>query len=79
MAKLRLVVVGNEMAGARAVEEVLLRGGGDQFDIVIRRSLRTQYGTRRPSWGRPTAICRKAAAMSACGTTPKRPVWGPQR
>jgi NAD(P)H-nitrite reductase large subunit len=29
------VVVGNGMAGARAVEEVLLRGGGDQFDIVI--------------------------------------------
>jgi nitrite reductase (NADH) large subunit len=35
MAKLRLVVVGNGMAGARAVEEVLLRGGGDQFDIVM--------------------------------------------
>ena len=35
MTKLRLVVVGNGMAGARAVEEVLLRGGGDQFDIVI--------------------------------------------
>jgi nitrite reductase (NADH) large subunit len=35
MAKLRLVVVGNGMAGARAVEAVLLRGGGDQFDIVM--------------------------------------------
>jgi nitrite reductase (NADH) large subunit len=35
MAKLRLVVVGNGMAGARAVEEILLRGGGDQFDIVM--------------------------------------------
>jgi len=35
LTKLRLVVVGNGMAGARAVEEVLLRGGGDQFDIVI--------------------------------------------
>jgi nitrite reductase (NADH) large subunit len=35
MAKLRLVVVGNGMAGARAVEEVLLRGGGNQFDIVM--------------------------------------------
>ncbi|MDQ6869496.1 MAG: nitrite reductase large subunit NirB [Pseudomonadota bacterium] len=35
MTKLRLVVVGNGMAGARAVEEVLLRGGGDQFDIVM--------------------------------------------
>ena len=35
MAKLRLVVVGNGMAGARAVEEVLARGGGDQFDIVM--------------------------------------------
>ena len=35
MAKLSLVVVGNGMAGARAVEEVLARGGGDQFDIAI--------------------------------------------
>ena len=35
MTKLRLVVVGNGMAGARAVEEVLARGGGDQFDIVM--------------------------------------------
>ena len=35
MAKLSLVVVGNGMAGARAVEEVLARGGGDQFDIVM--------------------------------------------
>jgi nitrite reductase (NADH) large subunit len=35
MTKLRLVVVGNGMAGTRAVEEVLARGGGDQFDIVM--------------------------------------------
>src|SRR5262245_58985028 len=35
MAKKRLVVVGNGMAGARAVEEVLARGGGDQFDVVM--------------------------------------------
>lgn len=35
MTKLKLVVVGNGMAGARAVEEVLIRGGGDQFDIVM--------------------------------------------
>jgi nitrite reductase (NADH) large subunit len=35
MTKHRLVVVGNGMAGARAVEEVLARGGGDQFDIVM--------------------------------------------
>ncbi len=35
MTKLKLVVVGNGMAGARAVEEVLARGGGDQFDIVM--------------------------------------------
>jgi nitrite reductase (NADH) large subunit len=33
--KERLVVIGNGMAGARAVEEVLARGGGDMFDIVI--------------------------------------------
>ena len=31
----RLVVVGNGMAGARAVEEVLARGGGDMFDITV--------------------------------------------
>src|SRR5712692_2931233 len=35
MRKQRLVVVGNGMAGARAVEEVLARGGADQFDIAM--------------------------------------------
>ena len=33
--KQRLVVVGNGMAGARAVEEVLARGGAEMFDIVM--------------------------------------------
>ncbi|MCX6020357.1 MAG: nitrite reductase large subunit NirB [Chloroflexi bacterium] len=33
--KQRLVVIGNGMAGARLVEEVLARGGGDQFDITM--------------------------------------------
>jgi nitrite reductase (NADH) large subunit len=33
--KLRLVVIGNGMAGARAVEEILARGGADQFEIVM--------------------------------------------
>ncbi len=31
----RLVVIGNGMAGARAVEEILARGGADRFDTVI--------------------------------------------
>ena len=31
----RLVVVGNGMSGARAVEEILARGGGDQFAITM--------------------------------------------
>ena len=31
----RLVVVGNGMAGARAVEEVLARGGAEMFDITM--------------------------------------------
>ncbi|GAB3839669.1 nitrite/sulfite reductase domain-containing protein [Dactylosporangium cerinum] len=31
----RLVVVGNGMAGARAVEEILERGGRDQFNITM--------------------------------------------
>src|SRR5450432_2724604 len=35
MAKQKLVLIGNGMAGARAVEEVLARGGGDMFDIVM--------------------------------------------
>ena len=35
MAKQKLVVVGNGMAGARAVEEVLARGGGAQFEITM--------------------------------------------
>src|SRR6185295_5911055 len=33
--KRKLVVVGNGMAGARAVEEVLGRGGADQFEITM--------------------------------------------
>jgi nitrite reductase (NADH) large subunit len=33
--KPKLVVIGNGMAGARTVEEVLARGGGDQFEIVM--------------------------------------------
>jgi nitrite reductase (NADH) large subunit len=35
MAKKKLVVVGNGMAGARAVEELLALGGGDQFEITM--------------------------------------------
>ncbi len=35
MAKQRLVVIGNGMAGARAVEEVLALGGTEQFDITM--------------------------------------------
>ena len=35
MSKRKLVVVGNGMAGARAVEEVLARGGAALFDIVM--------------------------------------------
>jgi nitrite reductase (NADH) large subunit len=35
MSKQRLVVVGNGMAGARTVEEILARGGRQQFEIVM--------------------------------------------
>jgi nitrite reductase (NADH) large subunit len=35
MNKQRLVVIGNGMAGARAVEEILARGGADLFDFVM--------------------------------------------
>ncbi|MCX4094664.1 nitrite reductase large subunit NirB [Nocardia sp. alder85J] len=35
MDKKRLVVVGNGMAGARAVEEILTRGGANLFDITV--------------------------------------------
>ena len=35
MTKRKLVVIGNGMAGARAVEDVLARGGADLFDIVM--------------------------------------------
>ena len=34
-ARRRLVVVGNGMAGARAVEEILARGGGEHFAITM--------------------------------------------
>ena len=33
--KQRLVVIGNGMAGARLVEEVVARGGSDLFEIVV--------------------------------------------
>lgn len=33
--KKKLVVIGNGMAGARTVEEILARGGGDQFEITV--------------------------------------------
>ncbi|MFL6026710.1 MAG: nitrite reductase large subunit NirB [Friedmanniella sp.] len=33
--KRRLVVIGNGMAGARAVEEILARGGGDMFTVTM--------------------------------------------
>lgn len=33
--KKRLVIIGNGMAGARLVEEVIARGGQDRYDIVI--------------------------------------------
>ncbi|MDP9170916.1 MAG: nitrite reductase large subunit NirB [Acidobacteriota bacterium] len=35
MEKQKLVVIGNGMAGARTVEEILERGGGDRFDITM--------------------------------------------
>src|SRR5882672_533775 len=35
MDKQRLVVIGNGMAGARTVEEILARGGADLFDITM--------------------------------------------
>ena len=33
--KKKLVVIGNGMAGARTVEEILRRGGADQYDITV--------------------------------------------
>jgi nitrite reductase (NADH) large subunit len=33
--KKRLIVIGNGMAGARLVEDILARGGSDKFEIVI--------------------------------------------
>src|SRR5687767_14914191 len=35
MSKQKLVVIGNGMAGARTVEEILTRGGNEQFDITM--------------------------------------------
>ena len=34
-AKRRLVVIGNGMAGARAVEEILARGGAELYEITM--------------------------------------------
>src|SRR5260370_9844644 len=33
--KKRLVVIGNGMAGARLIEDVITRGGADEFDFVV--------------------------------------------
>ena len=33
--RLDLVVIGNGMAGARVVEEILARGGGNRFRITV--------------------------------------------
>ncbi len=33
--KAKLVVIGNGMAGARALEEILRRGGGESFDVTV--------------------------------------------
>src|SRR5579859_661465 len=35
MQKQKLVVIGNGMAGARTVEEILARGGAEQFEITV--------------------------------------------
>ena len=35
MAKERLVVIGNGMAGARLVEDLIKRGGRDRFDVTV--------------------------------------------
>ncbi|MGZ8747118.1 MAG: hypothetical protein ACXWZ2_08850 [Mycobacterium sp.] len=41
----KLVVVGNGMAGVRAIEEVLARGGGEMFDIRCSATSRTETTT----------------------------------
>ena len=33
--KKKLIVIGNGMAGARTIEEILARGGREQFDITV--------------------------------------------
>src|SRR5437773_7944562 len=33
--KKKLIVIGNGMAGARTVEEILARGGAEQFEITV--------------------------------------------
>jgi len=35
VAKAKLAVIGNGMAGARALEEILRRGGGELFDVTV--------------------------------------------
>lgn len=35
MSKQRLVVIGNGMTGARVVDDLFARGGGDRFDVVM--------------------------------------------
>ena len=79
MKKQTLVVIGNGMAGARAVEEVLARGGAEQFEHrhVRRRTLRQlqphhalERAQRRAGVGRdlhqPARLVRRERHHAAC-------------
>ena len=58
-AKKKLVVIGNGMAGARTVEEILARGGADQFDDRHAKCPRVHPIASVSSFGR--ALLRVAA------------------
>ena len=83
--KRRLVVIGNGMAGARAVEEILARGGAEQFQITMfgdepygnyNRIMLSQRAGRRGAT-RPTSSSTPATGTPrttspctpACGST----------
>ena len=77
MKKQKLVVIGNGMAGARAVEEILERGGAEQFEIAMFGEEPTGNPLFRPNSGQRLRCCKSedgtvlAVGIIACLTNPR--------
>ncbi len=71
--KQKLVVIGNGMAGARLVEDILARGGADnQVFYPAPTTHRIFSSTRYPGTKRTTSSCTQAFASAALIVPGKR-------